>query len=269
MYTNKKYILFLVVFLLSAVCLSQYKPPLMFGDGLSFTAKGGVNLFYGDLVDKSRNSYSFGVTMDREMHEFFTLRTQIMLGQMKGTQIQKDNPYVHFKNFYMEWTVGGTYNILNHAIGYYRERRFQPYALAHLGLVYYDAKEYWDETGFNQYIENDLWRTASGVAPILGLGGGTSIWISPRFKATAEFYGNFVFSDELDAHKDWYNLSQGIPGPIHETENKDFYYIATVGITYLLNDSRFRNNVTNNRRSYDRLRKYYNRKNQKSQAYRR
>ena len=267
MYTNKKYILLTVIFLLSTVSFSQYRrPPFLFKEGLSVSVKGGLNMFYGDLVDETRNSYSFGATLDREMNEFFTLRTQLMSGAMKGTQIEVIHAH-HFENFYIDWTIGGTYNILNHTMGYFRERIFQPYAMLHVGLIYFNATEYWDKTGLTQYLGSDVWRKASGVAPLVGLGGGTTIWINPNLKATLEFHGNYVLSDKVDAHDVWWELNA--PDRITKTSHNDFYYTATVGVAYLINDSRYRNDVKFNRKSYERLRKHYNRKNQKTQAYRR
>ena len=258
MCTDKKYILFSVIFLLSTVCFSQYnrRPPFVFKEGLSVSVKGGLNVFYGDLVDKSRNSYSFGATLDREMNEIFTLRTQLMSGAMKGTQLNNaNNPHVNFNNFYLEWTVGGTYNILNHINGYFKERTFQPYAMLHTGLIYYNAKEYWGGDQIN------LLRKASEVAPIVGLGGGTTIWINPRLKANLEFYGNYAFSDMIDAHK--YKAHRENPER-DKTDYNDFYYTATVGLSYVIGESRFGNDVKHLRKSYDKLRKFYNRKNQRS-----
>ena len=267
MCTDKKYILLTVIFLLlNTVCFSQYRGrPFIFNEGLSIAVKGGINVFYGDLVDKSRNSYSFGATLDREMHDFFTLRTQFMSGAMKGTQIPEGH---HFNNFYLEWTVGGTYNVLNHALGYFRERIFQPYAILHGGILYHNTTEYWGERYVENYrLENNIWRKTSGVVPILGLGGGTTIWINPRFRATAEFHGNFVFSDKVDGHDVWH---LPLNNEMHETADNDFYYTATVGLLYILNDSRYGNSFGYSSKAYDRIRKYYNRKNKKSsQSYRR
>lgn len=232
-----------------------------FMQGLSVVPKIGVNAFYGDLVDKSRASYSLGVTGDREMTQFLTLRGSIMGGQMRGQQINPsyNKPYATFTNFYMDFMGGGTYKPLDHLLGYFRERTFEPYALAQLGLVYYNATERWGEVA--KFVtpgagnEGEVWRKASEVAPILSMGGGVNIWINSYMKFNAEFHGNLVFSDRLDAHDVWYGSFPD--GEMHETAPYDFYYIMTAGMIFTIQDSKFRNVPKYNRASYLKARKGY------------
>ena len=298
MFASKRWLFLIFVLLINSTVYSQYRRhnSSKFSEGLSVTGKGGVNMFYGDLVDKSRTSYSFGLNVDREMDKLFTMRTQFVFGAMKGKQFSQleehtDEVFAHFKNHYFEWTFGGTYRLLNHIMGYYKERTFQPYALLHLGITYYNTKEYigegwitqgypiasdnvvhnnWDAKMYQKWDElkpksDDVWRAPSGIAFIAGFGGGTAIWISPRVKANIEFYGNYCFSDKIDGHDTWFTYPSL---EIQKTKSNDFYYIATLGVTYVINDSRFRNDFKYNKVTYYKNRGYFQKKFKKSSSYR-
>lgn len=255
---NKLWLITLVVLLISTSAFAQTRRgyrrnPFKLQDGLSITPRAGLNMFYGDLVDKSRASYSIGVTVDREMSQYLSARVQLMGGAMQGTQLFGDTkiPYATFDNFYIEGTIGGTYRPLNQLLGYFKERTFQPYLLAQTGLVYYNATEYWGEAGTGE--AGSVWRKASEVAPLVGIGGGTSIWFTPNLSGNFEVNGNLVFSDKMDVHDVWY----GGTGKVYETDPYDFYYTFTVGVTYLINDSKWRNEPRYNRKTYQKTRKFF------------
>jgi hypothetical protein len=230
---------------------------------LSLTAKGGLNMFYGDLVDKSTIGFSFGLDLDKEIHKYFTVRTNLTFGKMQGTQLygtDKSLTFANFKNTYFEWTIGGTYNILNQIYGYFRERTVQPYLLLQLGLIYSNATEYW---GLDEYIAankgDNVWRKVSGIAPVTGFGGGALFWINPRWQVNLEFYGTYAFSDKLDGHDYWYMLDNDLTtfktNEKHKTKSNGFYYTATIGATYLFGISDFKNDFSYNRKSYEKNRK--------------
>lgn len=264
----EKWTIMLLLLLFSTFAHSQNqrgysRSPFRIQDGLTITPRAGLNIFFGDLVDKSRSSYSAGVTADREMSKFLSLRAQVMGGAMKGTQIygDTDKSYAYFENIYVEGTVGGTYRPLNHLLGYFKERSFQPYALVQAGLVYYNTTEYWGDhwEGGTVHEAGSVWRKAAEVAPLVGLGCGTSIWFTPKIKGNLEIDGNLVLSDKMDGHDEWY----GSTGTVYETDPADFYYTITFGISYLLNDSRFRNEPRYNRKTYQKSHKYFQKKNTK------
>lgn len=253
----------MVVLLIGTSVEAQYRRgyrrnPFRIQDGLTITPRAGLNVFFGDLVDKSRASYSVGVTVDREMSKYLSARVQLMGGAMQGTQLYGDSdvPYATFDNFYGELTIGGTYRPLNQLMGYFKERTFQPYLLLQAGLVYYSATEYWGEAALkpdNSNPAGSVWREASGIAPIAGFGGGASIWITPNISANMQVDGNMVFGDQMDAHDEWY----GSTGKVYTTDPYDFYYNVTVGVTYLINDSKWRNEPRYNRRTYQKTRKFF------------
>ncbi len=262
--SKKKWIIALAVLIISTSAFSQYRRGSrrkMFNiqEGLTITPKAGLNVFFGDLVDKSRASYSVGVTADREMSKYLSARVQLMGGAMQGTQLfgDTDIPYATFENIYIEGTVGGTYRPLNHLLGYFKERTFQPYFLLQAGMVFYSATEYWGEASGNP--AGSEWRKVSEVAPLVGLGGGASFWITPNISANFEVDGNMVLGDKMDVHDVWY----GGTGLEYKTDPYDFYYNITVGVTYLIKDSKWRNEPRYNRKTYQKTRKFFQQKTKK------
>jgi hypothetical protein len=284
MYTkNKKW---LVLAILVLICTSGYgqvrrgysRTPFNFTEGLSVTGSVGPNLFFGDLVDEGRIGYSAGILVNREMSPLISARVQLMGGVMQGTQIHQaelaippgstptsGHSYANFNNMYFEFTAGATYRPLNHILGYFKERTFQPYALAQMGLIYYNASEYWgtahEDPGLSNPVNSvpgEKWRTATGIAPIVGAGGGASLWLTPKLSANLEIAGTLAFTDELDAHDVWYSRYPiRDENDINDTEPYDFYYTVTVGITYLIMDSPYRNEPRFNRRSYMKTRSFF------------
>lgn len=270
MHTSAKITILLIAITLSlpSNTLAQRRPGgFNLTEGMSITAKGGYNMFFGDLVDKSRGSFSAGVLADRELDEMFSVRTQLLGGKMQGTQVLPKSglEYAYFNNVYGEFTVGGTYKPLNHIMGYFRQRTFQPYAHVNLGLVYYSATEYWGEAGSGPVDEE--WRSASEIAPLVSFGGGASLWINPMISANVEVSGALPFTDRMDVHDVWYSGDdwQTEVNPV-STDPYDFYYNFTVGITFVIQDSKLRNDPKYNRKSYIKTRSYYQSKSRRSPA---
>lgn len=226
-------------------------------EGMKITPRGGYNLFFGDLVDKSRGSYSGGVLVDRELTELLSARTQLIGGVMQGTQVQSDMTFAKFDNYYAEFSVGGAYHPLNHLLGYFKQRTFQPYAHLNTGLVYYNSTEYWGEAGLGPAGEE--WRSASEIAPVVSAGGGANIWINPIISANIEITGSLPFSDKMDVHDVWYSSYSDWENRInpHTTDPYDFYYTLTVGVSITLNDSKLKNDTKYNRKSYQKRRNFY------------
>ncbi|MFO8001998.1 MAG: hypothetical protein R6U46_12190, partial [Marinilabilia sp.] len=104
-------------------------------EGMDLTVRGGYNLFFGDLVDKSRGSYSAGILADRELTRILSARAQLTGGTMQGSQIMSDRVYAEFDNMYAEFSLGGAYRPLNHILGYFKQRTFQPYGHMNTGIV--------------------------------------------------------------------------------------------------------------------------------------
>jgi len=227
--------------------------------GLTLLPKAGINLFFGDLVDASRESYSLGVTADREMTEFLTLRASLMGGQMSGKQIYPGlgTPYATFENIYIDFLIGGTYKPLDHLLGYFKERTAEPYALLQGGLIYYSSTETWGPASQSTPGANpgEEWRSASGVAPVVSAGGGVNLWINPNFSANVEFHGNLAFTDKLDAHDTWRDSYPD--GAIHTTDPYDFYYVVTAGVIFTIKDNKLKNHPKFNINSYRKSRNYY------------
>ena len=89
---SKNITLLLIVALLSQPVFSQLRRgyarnPFDLAAGLTITPKAGVNLFFGDLVDESRTSYTVGLTVEREMTRSVGMRASLLGGKMKGDQV--------------------------------------------------------------------------------------------------------------------------------------------------------------------------------------
>ncbi len=266
--STKTTILFIAIILsLSGNSVAQRRGGVNILEGMSLTAKGGYNMFFGDLVDESRGSFSAGILADRELDELFSARAQLLGGKMQGTQTLpvSGEVYAYFDNIYTEFTLGGTYKPLNHIMGYFRQRTFQPYAHLNAGLVYYNSTEYWGEAGSGPVDEE--WRSAAEIAPLVTFGGGASLWINPVISANIEVSGALPFTDRMDVHDVWYSGDDWQTGvnPV-STDPYDFYYNFTVGITFVIQDSRLRNDPKYNRRSYIKTRSFYQSKSRRSPA---
>lgn len=236
-----------------------------FMQGTKLTPMAGVNVFYGDLVDKSRTSYSFGASFEREMNQIINARGHLTLGEMKGKQTLPNNNdlvYAYFKTPYVELGFGATARLMDWAFGYYKQRSFNPYAIGQIGINYFNAKEwYGNNSGVypswhalaGQAKENTLWHSANTITPIVSLGGGLSYWVSPRISVRGELLANLPFTDMMDGHKEW----DDDYGVIHKTDGPvDFYYTATVGLAITLKDSKWRNEPKYNRKAYVKMRRY-------------
>jgi hypothetical protein len=268
MHTSKNisFIIFALIISFAADARSQRRGGFNIGEGLTITPRGGYNMFFGDLVDKSRGSFSVGVLADRELTEFLSARVQLIGGQMQGKQVypSTDLVFASFDNTYAEFNVGGAYRPLNHILGYFKQRTFQPYAHLNAGFVYYNATEYWGPASFG--TPDTEWRSASGIVPMVSMGGGATIWINPVFSANIELAGALPFSDQMDVHDVWYD---GIDNwnnrtkPI-TTDPYDFYYTLTVGVTFTIQDSKLANDPRYNRKSYIKTRSYYQSKSRRT-----
>ena len=252
---KRQVIIFLIIcFACSLATEAQRRRPLRLWEGFRVIPKAGVNMFYGDLVDESRTNYSLGVSVDREFKPHWTGRFQIMAGSMKGTQLAYGNNEVsaYFDNFYTDITFGATFRPLELAFGYFKQRSVNPYVFAQTGVVLFNASEYYGPA--SGYEPDLLWReTGMKVAPVISGGLGVSIRLNSYMSVVGEFTGYKPFSDLLDGHEEW---TAG-DGRIVETDDSDFYYTATVGISYLIKDNRWRNNPKYNRKAYQKTRKAY------------
>ncbi|MCA1745365.1 MAG: hypothetical protein LC643_06645 [Bacteroidales bacterium] len=261
---NKKLVLLILAVWISVSGYSQLRrgystQPFDLLSGMSITPKGGANMFFGDLVDQSRTSYSVGVLANREMSRTLSARANLMAGAMKGEQVPptQDDPYATFENMYIEFGLGLSYRPFNHILGYFKERTVQPYILAQAGLIYFSATEYWGpaSSGTTGAQPGEIWREVNGLTPMVSAGGGISFWLTPSLSANLEVTGTLPFSDQLDGHDVWYDSWPD--GNVHETDPYDFYYTASVGLTFLISDSPFRNDPRYNRRSYTKTRRFF------------
>ncbi|MCU4175929.1 outer membrane beta-barrel protein [Carboxylicivirga sp. N1Y90] len=236
-------------------------------EGVRVTPRVGVNVFFGDLVDKSRTSYSFGGVAEKELTPYLSARVQLMAGNMKGEQTYADTDelYTYFSNFYTDFMVGASFRPLDLALGYFKQRSFNPYIVGQVGIIYHSTDTHYGPHGFDP---NTLRHSVSGVSPSFGAGVGLSYWLNSRMNVNVEFIGALPFTDMIDGHKEWYSGTPGNIVKVNETDPFDAYYTASVGVSFLLNDSKWKNEPKYNRKAYMKTRKMMmssgSKKNQKS-----
>ncbi|MBK3516406.1 hypothetical protein [Carboxylicivirga marina] len=229
-------------------------------EGFSVTGRVGANHFYGDLVDDGRTNFSLGVVGEKELTPFLSGRASIMGGKMSGTQHAYSSGdeinyvgdiYAYFDNTYAEFNVGASFKPLNILLGYYKQRSFNPYVIGQVGMIYYSASEYFGTGSGNE--DGLHWRDKSGITASIAGGLGLSYWINSQWSVNIEAIGTFPTSDELDAHSEWTDGA----GNVHKTDANDFYYTTSFGLTFLIDDSRWKNEPKYNRKAYLKTRSQY------------
>ena len=217
------------------------------------------------MVDESKTSYSFGATFEREMTRVLNARTSLTFGRMKGTQTGDYNDqelaYASFENMYAQFDAGVSLRLMDLAFGYFKQRAFSPYVIGQVGIAYFNATEKYGPLAEiypmgnavdGPVVAGNVWRESSGVTPVLSIGGGLSYWLSPRFSIRGEILANQPFSDEMDAHTEFHFSD----GTLKESNGVDFYYTATLGLSYTIKDNRWRNEPKYNRKTYVKMRRY-------------
>ncbi len=259
-YLNKA-LLACIIILFCTPAFSQFRRKQNeFLKGLKIQPKAGLNMFFGDLVSESRMNYVFGVVGEKELMPFLNARIDVNYGSMKGTQINPDyvDPYATFENTFIQFNVGASFRPLDLAYGLFKQRLFNPYVIGEFGIIQFSATEYWGPGGPTEYVEpGSVWREVSGITPGISFGGGVNFYYSSHLSFTLEFIGTKAFSDQLDGHDEWY-ARYGEPEQYTvTTDASDFFYVGTVGVTYLFDDSQWKNSPKYNRKAYLRTRSLY------------
>lgn len=153
----------ILLLLIPSILEAQYRRKKFdIWQGFRVAPRGGVNIFYGDLVDKSRTNFSLGVIGERELTSYLSGRVQLMGGQMKGEQVygETDEIYAHFENFYTDFSIGASFRPLDVAFGYFKQRSFNPYVIGQLGIIQYNTTEYYGPAAGPRYerSEDHVWR---------------------------------------------------------------------------------------------------------------
>ncbi|WP_430936156.1 outer membrane beta-barrel protein [Saccharicrinis sp. 156] len=251
-----------IILMFSVSVFSQYRTKRrQFLEGFKIQPKAGVNMFFGDLVSEDRTNYVFGVAAEKELLPYLNARADLNYGSMKGTQIEDEysEPYATFDNSFIQFSLGATFRPLDLSLGLFKQRLFKPYIIAEGGILQFSATEYWGGAGPSITEPGSVWREVSGATPVISFGGGVNYYWNSHFSVTAEIIANKVFSDQLDGHDEWY-IGYGTPQQqTVVTGASDFFYVATIGITYLFDDSQWRNSPKYNRKAYLKTRSLYKR----------
>ncbi len=270
----KKAVLVYLTLLLTLSLNAQYRKRRQFLEGFKIQPKVGVNMFYGDLVSKQRTKYTFGVVAEKELTEYLNGRFDLTMGSMKGTQESAPGyEYAYFTNAFAQYNFGATFRPLDLAYGLFKERRVSPYIIGEIGIIQWKAREWfgdasgfapgtpWRGVGFTPNADRtDFDNDGSwGFAPNFSGGFGCSVFLNSRLSINAEWIATYAFTDKLDVHDEWY---AGLRPDMSydytvQTDGNDFFYVGTIGVTYLFDDSRWRNHPKYNRKAYLRTKSLY------------
>ncbi len=238
----------------------QYYKRNKFLEGFKIQPKVGFNMFYGDLVSEKRTKYTIGIAAEKELSTYLNARADLSYGSMQGTQINEidGGTYATFDNSYIHFNIGATFRPFDLAYGLFKQRRVNPYIIGQIGIMPFSATEYWGNSGKGE--EGTIWREVSEMAPTVSIGGGASIFLNSRVSINVEFIPSYSFNDRLDAHDVWYRgeiTAPKTPENTVQTDGNDFFYVGTIGVSYLFDDSKWKNSPKYNRKAYLRTRSLY------------
>ncbi|MCW3807723.1 hypothetical protein [Plebeiibacterium marinum] len=251
----KKALIASIILFTSISSFGQYSKRSKIFEGLKIQPKIGFNMFYGDLVSEKRTKYTLGVAAEKELSWFYNARVDLNFGSMQGTQILPTSnlTYAYFDNYFTHLNVGMSFRPLDLALGLFKQRRFNPYIIGQLGAMYHSTTEYYGDGAGAEHPDGSIWREVSTVTPTFSMGGGVNIYFKSRISFNVEFIGSYAFGDKIDGHDVWYAGD----GSEVQTDGNDFFYVGTVGVSYLFNDSQWKNSPKYNRKAYLRTRSLY------------
>jgi hypothetical protein len=194
---------------------------------LSFTLKGGTNLFYGDVENHtyyksfSNNSeweLGYGLDVNMKITPYLDVRGSLGYGSLTGTKRKKR---VWFMANLLESSLNVRLDVLN--IFNVKQRRLNPYFGVGLGMLQYRS--------ILQGFPNNEIIARKGYGNGRGLGGmtfegeipmfaGVDIFLSDHFDLQIESDFHLLNSDELDVKKGGFKY--------------DIYGFYSLGITYHL-----------------------------------
>ncbi len=255
----KKALFASILLYLTTSSFGQYYKKSKFLEGFKIQPKVGFNMFYGDLVSEKRTKYTLGIAAEKELNTYLNARIDFNYGSMQGTQLYSpDMAYATFENSYIHLNLGATFRPLDLAYGLFKQRRINPYVIGQIGFMPFSATEYWGSAGKGE--EGSIWREVSEMAPTISIGGGAGIFINSRVSINIELIPSYSFNDRLDAHDVWYKGELNDPKTPEntvQTDGNDFFYVGTIGVSYLFSDSRWKNSPKYNRKAYLRTRSLY------------
>lgn len=227
--------------------------------GLSVTPKLGINWFFGDLVNERPVNFTGGLTLEREMLEYLSARIDIAGGMMSGSQIEPTSGlmFSEFTNTFTSFQIGASFHPVPLMYGYYKQRMFKPYVVGELGIIGFNSTETFGEGNIYGAPTGYTWHSTEGFtfAPIVTFGGGINYYINKSFACNLEWLCGIPFTDMLDAHEEWDSAELGNSPTVKTKGTFDIFWTGSVGVSYTIAESDFRNQFKYNRKSYLKTRK--------------
>lgn len=216
-----------------SACSQTDKPEYEFGVNLGFL------LYQGDLTPEKSGSFKtqkieLGLHASRILGPFFSLRTNLAFGKLKGDDAKYSTPeFRQQRNFNFTSPVFEVSELLvwNVTGKNYADKGFSPYLFAGAGVSFLKIKRDWSNINTN-YFPVELSEIWTGLAadsvhklprliPVIPVGAGIKYFITPQWAVNAEASYRVDFSDYIDGFSEAANPTK-----------KDHYSIYSVGLIY-------------------------------------
>ncbi len=232
--------------------------------GLSIGFKAGTTVFFGDLVDNGRVSWTAAAYTEKAILSWLSWRAELEAGQAKGGQ----EGHIIFKTTFFDADALAKVAFLDLIQGYRDNRTINPYFALGAGILAYSctkepSQSYDYETILANAANPDLtqkWLFYDQGMQITGLATGligARYQINNKLWATLEAKGNILFTDNFDGHQGWPNNN----GNWIDSQHKcDALWTISLGLQYrFFSQTRFQTSGKYSRANYLHTRKIYER----------
>jgi opacity protein-like surface antigen len=196
----------------------------------------GTLIYQGDL-STSRFGFTktlrpaLGISLSRKLDNYFSLRGNFTVGKLVVDEAKQSSPAYHqTRRFQFKTPINELSAMLLWNVPGENSHRLTYYFMAGAGLNFTKVKRDWSRTdttnldhtsAFAIGLNADTLHRTPRVVPVLPVGAGLRLQLSPAWALRSEFVYRFTSSDYLDGFSRSVN---------HKT--KDQYYGLSIGISY-------------------------------------
>ncbi|MES2005926.1 MAG: DUF6089 family protein [Bacteroidota bacterium] len=233
--------LFFVLIAAPVSTLHAQKSPYQFEAGINL----GTFVYQGDLVSSFMGTFKgtrpmVQLWVGKPFTPFLSWRANIAFGSLSADESQFSSPYwKQIRNFAFNTPVTEFTGLLQYNIygdnGKETYHTLTPYLMGGLSITCLNIRRDWsklDKTGidpespFLKGLTNDSLKILPGVLPVLPLGAGLRLQVSPRLAVNTEALFRFSLSDYIDGFSYAAN-----------PKAKDGYYSVSLGVSFSLGEN--------------------------------
>jgi hypothetical protein len=235
-FTRKGLVCTVALFTLYSTLHAQYSVPKH-----EFGLTAGMFIYQGDLTPEKAGAFkspslTVNLFYNRLLSRSFSLRTNLAVGRLTASDANYDHPEwrtqraLRFKTRVTELSELLVWNILGN--NYSGRYNLSPYIFGGVGISSLRIRRDWSqfnpdyfaaETKTLEGLGTDTTHRMPTVIPVIPVGAGLRMAISPRLSVMAEASYRFTFTDYLDG------FSQ-----VANPNKKDYYSSYSVGLIYTL-----------------------------------